>query len=97
MKVERIPITTERMIYIKAVIWLPFRIISRFSEANAENVVKPPQNPVAKSNFSSFVSFVVLIVAPKTIPIKRHPSILTKKVPSGKIDGKNCLTSKDVA
>lgn len=46
---------------------------------NAENVVNPPSTPVARNNLIS-LDTNVLSESAKTIPIKKHPIILTIKV-----------------
>lgn len=45
-----IPKTTEPIIYKKNSEKLPLLIKSKFSFANAENVVNPPQNPDENNN-----------------------------------------------
>jgi len=59
-----------------------------FSLANAEKVVKPPQNPTARNIRHSLLrKFPFSDKAYKT-PIKKHPVIFTAKVPKGKEDEK---------
>ena len=36
----------------------------RFSYEKVENVVKPPQNPTVRNNFTSAVKMLVLVVKP---------------------------------
>ena len=62
----------------------PFFISSKFSFAKAENVVNPPQNPVANKSVWFDVSVFSFWAYPNISPIKRHPSILTVNVPKGK-------------
>ena len=52
---------------------------------NAENVVNPPNTPVAKNNFNS-CEISPLSKIPKTIPIKKQPKMFTINVWNGKND-----------
>src|SRR5690606_34343743 len=54
---------------------------ARPSSELAETGVTPPQKPAVSSNLSSLNS---LGIAEDNIPISRHPSIFTAKVPKGK-------------
>jgi hypothetical protein len=58
-----------------------------FSNANEENVVYPPQIPVARNNLSSGDNIFPLLDKAYTIPIIKQPKILTLKVPRGKEEG----------
>ncbi|SDM96600.1 hypothetical protein SAMN04488514_11831 [Kriegella aquimaris] len=55
-----------------------------FSNANVENVVNPPQNPVDSNKVWFWLSKLPLKESPKIIPINTQPIILTKNVPKKK-------------
>ena len=78
-----IPNTTLSAIYKSQVAISPPRISITFSKAKAENVVKPPQNPVASNNLSGWLNDDRSISA-KRIPINKHPTMLTRKFAQGK-------------
>ena len=61
----------------------------------AENVVKPPQKPVANSNLISFEFCDPFRDIPYTMPIIKHPNILTIKVPAGNRGEKYCFIYSD--
>lgn len=58
----------------------------KFSNPNAEKVVKPPQKPVISNNFRVSLSELFLDIYPTRIPIIKQPIILTKRVWYGKLE-----------
>lgn len=56
-----------------------------FSKANAENVVNPPQKPVAKNKVLLVDRTFPRADRPKMSPISKQPKIFTKKVPKKKL------------
>lgn len=63
----------------------PFFSKECFSKANAEKVVKPPQNPVARNKVLLEEITLPLAVNPKKRPISRQPITLTRNVPKKKL------------
>ena len=57
-----------------------------FSFANAENVVNPPQNPVAISRVKFVELELFLFANPRMIPMSKHPKIFIVKVLHGNIE-----------
>lgn len=51
------------------------------SSANVENVVKPPQKPVARSSIWFWLIKLFFAEIPISNPINRQPMMLTKNVP----------------
>lgn len=54
--------------------------------ANAEKVVKPPQNPVASNNLMSLFPEELFAMSAKIAPMMKQPSRLTENVPNGNFD-----------
>ena len=54
---------------------------SKFSKANVEKVVNPPQNPVINSKRHSGENHSNLFARPKNTPIAKQPTMFTAKVP----------------
>ena len=71
------------MIYVKAIPILPFCSKPILSNENAENVVKPPQMPVARNNLQLFNRPASLTLMANTRPIIKLPMIFTDKVAYG--------------
>lgn len=63
-----------------------------FSSVKDENVVNPPQKPTTRNMRHSGETSPLRSKIPKRIPIRRHPVILTMKVPKGNADKKACCT-----
>ncbi len=61
----------------------PLFIKEMFSYANVENVVNPPQNPVANSKVCGEFKLLFFIAYPKTNPSIKHPITLEIKVGAG--------------
>ena len=55
-----------------------------FSKAKAENVVNPPQKPVARNKVLLGDNRLFFEDTPRMMPIRKHPAMLTKKVPKKK-------------
>jgi hypothetical protein len=73
------PTTTLAPVYMIAVTDCPFCIRFTFSSAKVENVVKPPQNPVAKiSHVPSDIC--CLPINPNSKPISKQPKTLMMNV-----------------
>lgn len=62
----------------------PLFIKEWLSNANVEKVVNPPQKPVVNNKVWFWESKLFLKDIPNTIPISKHPIILTKNVPKKK-------------
>ena len=57
----------------------------KFSNANAEKVVKPPQNPVINKYFNAEEDKLYFSRIPTNNPIKKQPKTLVTKVAKGKL------------
>ena len=55
------------------------------SMENAENVVNPPQKPAVRKNLM-FSEMETFSLKPKMTPMRKHPMMLTRKVPAGIIE-----------
>lgn len=62
---------------------LPLCSNPKFSNENAEKVVKPPQIPVARNNFQLSEILSSLILMANTSPIIKQPMIFTDSVANG--------------
>src|SRR5690606_30971736 len=79
-----IPSTTLQRVYpVNSVHW-PSSSNRRFSNANVENVVYPPQNPTIKSNLNGRLSGWLASIQPENSPIRRDPVRFTVKVPKNR-------------
>lgn len=58
----------------------PCVIILKFSAANDEKVVNPPQKPIVRNRYNELENISFSNKAMK-IPINRQPNIFAKKVP----------------
>jgi len=58
----------------------------KLSEEKVENVVKPPHNPTVKKRRRSGDIRTPFSRMPYIKPSRRHPAILTVRVPKGKED-----------
>ena len=72
----------------------PLRNKSNVSIEKAEKVVNPPSKPVAKKSFISCET-CPLPTSPKTIPIKKQPTMFTVNVPNGNIENELTCTYCD--
>lgn len=63
--------------------------------AKAENVVNPPQNPVASSNRMECALSGFRDAKANTKPMMKHPNKFTKKVPHGHLPGKAFIANKE--
>lgn len=62
----------------------PLSISERVSAEKAEKVVNPPKNPVDINNFMlSDIVIDLLNETPISMPITKHPMMLTVSVPKG--------------
>jgi hypothetical protein len=61
---------------------------TRFSFANEEKVVKPPQNPTVRNIRHSVDKYAERSNIPYKTPMIKQPVILTRNVPQGKEDKK---------
>lgn len=77
--------------YKSVIVIFPELINSKFSNANAEKVVYPPQNPTTKSMRKSVPEFSDFKKYPARIPIKKQPEMFTKNVPKGNSPFQNFL------
>jgi hypothetical protein len=85
--VAKSPITTDTATYSTAVITSPLSSKAIVSAENAENVVKPPQNPVASNNrLVESIESGFVMDNPTNTPIIRHPITFTDSVPKGNPD-----------
>ena len=64
----------------------PLFIMEIFSKAKVENVVNPPQNPVAKSRVCGELSCSFFIAYPKIKPKIKHPIIFDNRVEIGNLE-----------
>lgn len=74
----------------------PFWYIFRVSIEKVEKVVNPPQNPIINKLLPQPANQSYLNENPKSTPIKKHPKMLTIKVPIGKTNGNNLNETREI-
>jgi len=67
----------------------PLSTMRAYSKENAENVVKPPRNPVVTNSLSKLLGVQYEAISSIRTPIKKQPNILTKNIGAGKYVRKN--------
>jgi hypothetical protein len=89
------PRITLSPVYIKKCKNSPSLKSARFSFANVENVVNPPQNPTARNIFHSELTRELFSENPYISPIRKQPEMFTRKVPKGNAEGKMFCIKRD--
>ena len=86
IKAAPIDIIIVRRLYKEAEKYCSLSIIKATSKEKAENVVKPPKNPVIKNKRKCWGKWPLKAKKPAIKPINKHPIILINNAPIGALE-----------
>lgn len=91
-RIAKIPSTRLPKAYKKKERYSPLLSKDLFSKAKVENVVNPPQNPVARKRSRLLDIWSSLTAYPITIPRIKLPTMFTLKVAGIDVNWPNCIS-----